>query len=145
MIAPIDPILFGAPFAAKHPWSSPQNSLGWETELTRRAHLLVGDGCTACHRGIPRCEGREPMRVVTTWRRSTCARCIARGILGDDEAHLRALALKHTRETGQPPLGKLGRAIGWWRICGARARKAPGYIDAFFVEADVDVFQRVSP
>lgn len=141
MIAPIDPVLFGAPFPLRHPWASPQGSLAWESAPTGRAHLLVAEGCTACHRGIPRCEGREPMRVVTRWQRATCARCIARGIIGDAEAHARALDLRKPRGIGQPPLGKLGRAIGWWRIVGASASRVPPYIEDFFVESDVDVFR----
>lgn len=41
---------------------------------------------------------------------------------------------------GERSIHRLARAIGWWRMCGAVATRAPYWLEAFFVSTDSDVF-----
>lgn len=147
MIVPILPALFAEPFPVEHPWhSAPGLKTGWE--LSPRVHLLmphtmpelVGSvaRCTWCCRGAS-CG----LRVTNDWRRATCALCIKQAVRGGvPEATailnqaIRDKVLDLPRKQGEAQMGRLGRAIGWWRVCGARPVAVPWYVEDFFIPSD---------
>lgn len=145
MIAPIDPVLFGEPLPSSHPWASPLSRLGWEVGGARSHLLNDGGGCTVCRRGVPRCTGLK-MRVASNFYRATCARCIRTVMYADGrfDAVARIEASLRGRDREMRVL-RLARAIGWWRMCGAVATRAPEWLDGFFVPADRNVFHEEAP
>lgn len=130
MITPLFPELFGEPFPLDHPWSATIGRVYWEVQ-TPKVHLLDGEGCTACRRGLPRCKGIH-MRMTRSFYRTTCARCI-RAALHREGTDIREVIDDIRGMRGALSEVRLAKAIGWWRMSGARAHRAPEWIHKFFV------------
>lgn len=145
MIMPVAaPDLFSEPYPAHHPWARRCSRVHnqWETQspgMTRVHFVYSASGCTACRRGIA-CKW-VTTRITQDWRRATCTGCIANTMrrfdpLGVTHAHVAVPSSFR---------GRLARAISWWRMCGATARAAPGWIDPFFAQSDVTYRSAVTP